>query len=212
MANVPIFITSLARRRAEFVAEMEYHQRFVKKARDAIATIDRTLSLFDTGHLARAEKRRYRAKDHPFKWNDCSKLVLKAVRDAGKPITGPDVRVAITSAQGIPQETRIQRRTISRKVATALCDKCRQGLLRRAGKIGNLILWEAVPLDDRGKPGAKARIERCREGKESRAPQIAWRENNRRISNGEQFHAVTAAALLSGPSAKWRGYWQRRAA
>jgi transposase-like protein len=44
------------------------------------------------------------------------------------------------------------------------------------------------------------------------AAEMAWRENNRRISNGEQFPAVTAAALLHAPSAQWKGYWQRRAA
>jgi transposase-like protein len=44
------------------------------------------------------------------------------------------------------------------------------------------------------------------------AGEMAWRENNRRVSNGEQFHAVTAAALLHAPSAQWKGYWQRRAA
>jgi transposase-like protein len=43
------------------------------------------------------------------------------------------------------------------------------------------------------------------------AGEMAWRENNRRISNGEQFHAVTAAALAHGRS-QWAGYWQRRAA
>jgi transposase-like protein len=44
------------------------------------------------------------------------------------------------------------------------------------------------------------------------AGEMAWRENNRRISNGEQFHAVTGAALAHGKSAQWAGYWQRRAA
>jgi transposase-like protein len=44
------------------------------------------------------------------------------------------------------------------------------------------------------------------------AGEMAWRENNRRISNGEQFHAVTSAALAHGVSEQWKGYWQRRAA
>lgn len=43
------------------------------------------------------------------------------------------------------------------------------------------------------------------------ASEMAWRENNRRISNGEQFQAVVAGALLSAPSELWKGYWQRRA-
>jgi hypothetical protein len=43
------------------------------------------------------------------------------------------------------------------------------------------------------------------------AGEMAWRENNRRVSNGEQFHEITTAALAHGKSEKWCGYWQRRA-
>ena len=41
------------------------------------------------------------------------------------------------------------------------------------------------------------------------AAEMAWREDRRRESNGEQFRAVgfQASALL--PSVDWRGYWQR---
>lgn len=41
------------------------------------------------------------------------------------------------------------------------------------------------------------------------ANEMAWRENNRRRSNGEQYVAVTAAALGHPVSRVWKGYWQR---
>jgi len=41
------------------------------------------------------------------------------------------------------------------------------------------------------------------------AGEMAWRENARRVSNGEQFEMITNAALVHGVSAKWCGYWQR---
>lgn len=41
------------------------------------------------------------------------------------------------------------------------------------------------------------------------ANEMAWRENNRRVSNGEQFLAITRAALAHPVSAAWKGYWQR---
>ncbi|MEO1024501.1 MAG: IS1595 family transposase [Pseudomonadota bacterium] len=43
------------------------------------------------------------------------------------------------------------------------------------------------------------------------ALEMAWREDNRRISNGEQFLAVTNAALEHPVSRRWKGYWQRAA-
>lgn len=43
----------------------------------------------------------------------------------------------------------------------------------------------------------------------SYASEMAWREDNRRIANGDQFQAVADAALKHPVSRKWKGYWQR---
>lgn len=40
--------------------------------------------------------------------------------------------------------------------------------------------------------------------------EMAWREDHRRVSNGEQYLIVTAAALAHPVSRVWKGYWQRR--
>jgi transposase-like protein len=45
----------------------------------------------------------------------------------------------------------------------------------------------------------------------SYAAEMGWRENYRRVSNGEQHLIVTGAALRHGRS-QWAGYWQRKAA
>lgn len=41
------------------------------------------------------------------------------------------------------------------------------------------------------------------------AAEMAWREDNRRISNGEQFLLATSSALAHPVSRQWKGYWQR---
>lgn len=43
----------------------------------------------------------------------------------------------------------------------------------------------------------------------SYASEMAWREDNRRVSNGEQFLMATGAALAHPVSRVWKGYWQR---
>ena len=45
----------------------------------------------------------------------------------------------------------------------------------------------------------------------SYASEMSWRENNRRISNGEQYLIATNAALQAPVSRQWKGYWQREA-
>lgn len=44
----------------------------------------------------------------------------------------------------------------------------------------------------------------------SYAAEMAWREDHRRISNGEQAIDATRAALKHPVSRQWKGYWQRR--
>jgi transposase-like protein len=41
------------------------------------------------------------------------------------------------------------------------------------------------------------------------ADEMAWREDNRRVSNGEQYLIVANAALAHPKSKQWAGYWQR---
>jgi transposase-like protein len=41
------------------------------------------------------------------------------------------------------------------------------------------------------------------------AEEAAWREDNRRLANGEQVQAVAELAMRQPPSAEFRGYWQR---
>ena len=44
------------------------------------------------------------------------------------------------------------------------------------------------------------------------ANEMAWREDNRRVSNGLQYLMATNAALAHPVSRVWKGYWQRAAA
>jgi transposase-like protein len=44
------------------------------------------------------------------------------------------------------------------------------------------------------------------------AGEMAWRENHRRVSNGEQYLIATNATLTSPVSRHWKGYWQRSTA
>jgi len=46
----------------------------------------------------------------------------------------------------------------------------------------------------------------------SYAAEMDWREDNRRMPNGEQYRAIVTAAAKHPVSRQWKGYWQRRAA
>jgi hypothetical protein len=39
--------------------------------------------------------------------------------------------------------------------------------------------------------------------------EASWREDHRRISNGDQVNAIAGLAMKRSPSADFSGYWQR---
>jgi hypothetical protein len=41
------------------------------------------------------------------------------------------------------------------------------------------------------------------------AQESAWREDHRRVANGQQTKAVAGLAMLAPTSLDWCGYWQR---
>jgi len=41
------------------------------------------------------------------------------------------------------------------------------------------------------------------------ATEMAWREDGRRTSNGEQFGVIASATAIAPVSQRWKGYWQR---
>ena len=43
------------------------------------------------------------------------------------------------------------------------------------------------------------------------AAEMDWREDNRQVSNGEQYRSIVSAAAKCPVSRQWKGYWQRRA-
>jgi hypothetical protein len=43
------------------------------------------------------------------------------------------------------------------------------------------------------------------------AQEASWREDNRRLSNGEQVNRLAGLALRNKPSVDFSGYWQRHA-
>jgi hypothetical protein len=44
------------------------------------------------------------------------------------------------------------------------------------------------------------------------AQEASWREDNRRMSNGEQVHQLAALAMKRKTSVDFTGYWQRHIA
>jgi len=144
MPNVPIFITSLARKLAELEAERDYHQKRVDRAVDAIAKITATLDLFEEGKWTRYQKARHDDLG-PFKPRELPRLIVQVLREAGKPLMAREIMEAVMTTSGLVADDEKQRKRIRKRVTEAISDKHRLGIIRSAGKVGMLTLWELDP-------------------------------------------------------------------
>jgi hypothetical protein len=77
---------------------------------------------------------------------------------------------------------------------------------RRPNGLLRFRLFHKVPL--RGYLAAIAIF--CNEVKGKQ--EASWREDHRRVSNGDQVHMVSGLAMKRGPSVDFSGYWQRHTA
>ncbi len=81
------------------------------------------------------------------------------------------------------------------------CKACRADFTVTSG---TLFAWHKLPLRTYLLAVAAFCNEVARYAQES-----AWREDMRRISNGEQVHGVVRLAMQCRPSVDFCGYWQR---
>jgi hypothetical protein len=137
----PIFITSLARKRAEFQAELEHYERKAEKARDAIAKIDATLELFDAGQWTRYSKASFRQYPEWFKPKELPRLVIDILRASSEPLSTGDVQARLLEMKGIVLTTPAMRGHFSRRVTGALNDKRRYGLIVSDRRVAGRHLW-----------------------------------------------------------------------
>lgn len=75
---------------------------------------------------------------------------------------------------------------------------------------GEVSTNQAESFHSRVRRSEKGVHHRIADKLEAYANEMAWREDNRRQSNGEQFLTITAAGLHHPVSRQRKGYWQRR--
>jgi hypothetical protein len=68
----------------------------------------------------------------------------------------------------------------------------------------------AFIAENGGGAGVRLRKANTLTGIAAYAHEMAWREDHRRISNGEQYLILANSALAHPVSRQWKGYWQHK--
>jgi hypothetical protein len=139
----PHVISALKDKRAELAGELRSIEQRIVQVRADLATLDRTLCIFDPDakpHLIRAIVRRGRpAGFRPGGW---TRTVIDALRRADKPLSVREIATLVAAETSTDIDTPGTMNRISNKVRNTLARQ-REGLLAREWQ-GAVVFWSVA--------------------------------------------------------------------
>lgn len=126
-------IYALRRKRAHLAGEIEAAQRAIQKQRATLATLDAVIRMFEPASNPELipSIRPVSARDPLFRKGETTRLVLSALREAGKPVRVAQINAYVLAAKGLEgADDRIKTR-VAEKVRTVLKRHARAGTVRK---------------------------------------------------------------------------------
>ena len=79
-------ISALIKKRSELSGEIEHYEKIIKEYRENLASIDKTIHIFDETYDLRSIKSKRVIKNSYFASGEATKMVLDVLRTADEPI------------------------------------------------------------------------------------------------------------------------------
>jgi hypothetical protein len=92
---VPIALTSMADKRARYLAEARYHLERARKAVDAVAKLDAAIALWDERDELVEVRRLYREHPGPFAWSKMTENIVNVLHAAPRGLTTTEVQLVL---------------------------------------------------------------------------------------------------------------------
>jgi len=134
---IPPVVIALAKKRAQFVAELEHPAGRHDHCRQVIAALDVVLPLWEAGKTPPVYIRRHIPK--PALVPKLVRQSVTALRDAEGPLTTAQIVDAVSADRDLSSADRLE---LTRLVGWRLRDMRRDGRVRHAGNVGRRKLWE----------------------------------------------------------------------
>jgi hypothetical protein len=134
-------LSGLITKRAELAGEIEQLQ---KRTRDLVTTlshVDATILAFDPNADLDDIKPKLSPRFHAFK-GEVSRLILNALRKAGKPMPTSDMTLIVAAGRKIDPDDKPFMRVLSKRVGACLRNLRKKGLVKMIREPGALAAWE----------------------------------------------------------------------
>ena len=141
-------LSGLITKRAELAGQIEMMQRKMRELVATIGHIDAAIRVFDPNAELDDIKPKLPPRFQAFK-GEVSRLVLNALREAGKPLPVSDLTFIVAAGRGINPDDKPFMRVLSRRVGACLRNLRRRKLVMMTRPPGSLGLWQIASLPGR---------------------------------------------------------------
>lgn len=126
-------IHALRRKRAHLAGEIEAAQRAIGKQRATLATLDAVIRMFEPASNPELipSIRPVSARDPLFHRGEVTRLVLSAMREAGKPVRARFITDYLLAAKGLSDAATPIKERVANKVRSTLKRNARSGTVRK---------------------------------------------------------------------------------
>lgn len=136
-------LSGLIAKRAELAGRVETLQRDMREAVLAIDHIDAAIRMFDPDVELDDIKPRLPPRHQAFK-GEVSRLVLNALRKAGKPLPVAELTLHVLAGRGLTNNDRPFMRVLGRRVGACLRNLRKKGLVTLTRSVDGIGLWAIV--------------------------------------------------------------------
>lgn len=140
-------ISALVSKRSELLGEIKYHESLIKEHKENLATIDRTIHIFDNSYDLRTVKAKRVVRDRYFKNGEAVVLLLDALRELDRPTKTDELVEIIAIFKKLSLESDYERATFQKAIVASLSRAADNGLVERVGRDGLTMIWQIKTKD-----------------------------------------------------------------
>ena len=135
-------VSGLVSKRSELAGILEHHQKEMQRLGSEISALDVSIKVFDPTYKIQSIKPTKKYNHNPFfASGELHRLIQEVMRDAGQPISTPDISEQVISRKGLTLDSE-QLGVVKAAVSNALSRQKGKGMICEDGKDGMAIIWK----------------------------------------------------------------------
>lgn len=135
-------ISALTSKRSEILGEVEHYEALLREHKENLASIDRTIHIFDTSYDLKTIKAKRVSRDRYFKNGETVVLILDALRKSNIPMKTDEICSAIASRKALVLGSEQEKATFQKAIVASLSRTVDNNLVERVGRDGLTMIWQ----------------------------------------------------------------------